>query len=215
MVVVTICPSARGRLTAEPAARSMDPRETLVPTIPADANIPERDALPGVGLNADVARRVPGYRADPPLKCFNQCELECRQALNEVILTTGGWKDGPVRRGFAAGDGGCSGCCSSSADVDGPARRSTGFARGNRSSGVRGTSQSWRRPRLPQEIAPPEEIDDLLGLTRMLERAREEVAEAARHRQEGDRQPDGCGGELAERRVITSREWTVYRNDLA
>jgi len=35
MVVVTICPAARGRLTAEPAARSMDPRETLVPTIPA------------------------------------------------------------------------------------------------------------------------------------------------------------------------------------
>jgi len=28
----------------------------------------------------------------------------------------------------------------------------------------------------PQEIAPPEEVGDLLGLTRMLERAREEVA---------------------------------------
>ena len=27
MVVVTICPAARGRLTAEPAARSLDPRE--------------------------------------------------------------------------------------------------------------------------------------------------------------------------------------------
>ena len=53
----------------------------------------------------------------------------------------------------------------------------------------------------PHEIAPAEEIDDRLGLTGVLERAGEQVAEARGHRREGNRQPDGGPGDRADRRV--------------
>jgi len=58
----------------------------------------------------------------------------------------------------------------------------------------------------PDQIAAAEERDDLVGLAGMLEGAREEVAEARRHRHEGHRQPDRGRSRGAHRRVAADRE---------
>jgi len=58
----------------------------------------------------------------------------------------------------------------------------------------------------PPELTPPEEVDYRFGVPRILECPREEVAEAAGHRQEWDREPQGRRSRLAERRVAPDRD---------